>query len=192
MVNHNINAFAYSIIILALCTYGGIFIVTQYILNTEFNKLTHVSTTISINIPIWLIFIKWAWKWKIFYPWLVQIPNLSGTWNGNIESNWDNKPKSIPITINISQSFLHTLVILKTNESTSRTIAAAFNIDKARGYQQLIYSYSNEVKTNIREKSSNHYGSAILNFTGFLVKEMDGEYWTTRKTAGQINIEKIV
>ena len=86
MIKYNIRIYAYKIIGLALATYGIIFILTQNLNEINYVKaVTHISTAVSINILFWLIFINWAWKCKIFYPWLVPFPNLSGDWNGKIK-----------------------------------------------------------------------------------------------------------
>ena len=90
MIAHNIRSFAFAIMGLAFGTYIVIFLLTQDLSSIDYTKaLSHISTTISINIIIWIIFIKWFWKLKLFYPWLVQVPNLSGEWEGTIISNWD-------------------------------------------------------------------------------------------------------
>ena len=107
MVKHNIRIFAFAIIGLAFFVYAIIFLITQNLDSIDFHKaLTHISTTISINIILWMIFIFWAWKWKVFYPWLVQTPDLSGKWKGKIKSNFD-KENSKPISteIDIKQDF---------------------------------------------------------------------------------------
>ncbi|WP_240905165.1 hypothetical protein [Flagellimonas oceani] len=88
----------------------------------DFQKaLTHISTTISINIILWMIFIFWAWKWKVFYPWLVQTPDLSGKWKGKIISNFD-KDNSKPISteIDIKQDFFNIILKIKTDESLDK------------------------------------------------------------------------
>ena len=77
MIKHNIRIFAFTIIGLAFFIYAIIFLITQNPESIDFQKaLSHISTTIYINIFIWMIFISWAWKWKIFYSWLVQTPDL--------------------------------------------------------------------------------------------------------------------
>jgi hypothetical protein len=48
----------------------------------------------------------------------------------------------------------------------------------------------NTPKAGVRERSEIHYGSTILNFDGFNVTKMDGEYWTDRKTTGEIILLK--
>lgn len=192
MVTYNIRIFAFAILGLAFGTYIVLFLSTQNLDSIDFNKaLTHISTTISINIVIWLLFIKWGWKWKVFYPWLVPFPDLSGDWSGTIKSNWKEKElEPIPIEVSITQTFFNIQVRIKTGESRSYSIGASFDIDKERGFQQLFYSYLNTPKPGVRERSEIHYGSTLLNFEGFNVTKMDGEYWTSRETTGEIELTK--
>jgi len=192
MVTYNIRIFAFAILGLAFGTYTILFLSTQNLDSIDFNKaLTQISTTISINIIIWFLFIKWGWKWKIFYPWLVPFPNLSGDWNGTIKSNWKEKELDpIPTEVSINQTFLNIQVKIKTGESRSYSIGASFDIDKDRGFQQLFYSYLNTPKPGVRERSEIHYGTTLLNFEGYKVTKMDGEYWTSRETTGEIELTK--
>lgn len=192
MVKHNIRIFAFAILGLAFIVYATIFLLTQNLDSIDFHKaITHVSTTISINIILWMIFIAWGWKLKIFYPWLVPFPNLSGDWEGTIKSNWKEKNlEPIPIEVSITQNFFNVQVRIKTKESRSYSIGASFDIDNERGFQQLFYTYLNTPKAGVRERSEIHYGSTILNFDGFKVTKMDGEYWTDRETTGEITLTK--
>lgn len=192
MVTYNIRIFAFAILGLAFGTYIILFITTQNLDSIDLQKeLTHISTTISINIIIWLLFIKWGWKWKIFYPWLVPFPNLSGDWNGTIKSNWKVKElEPIPTEVLINQTFFNIQVRIKTGESISSSIGASFDIDKDRGFQRLFDSYLNTPKPGVKERSEIHYGSTLLNFEGYKVTKMEGEYWTSRETTGEIELSK--
>lgn len=192
MVKRNLRIFAFAILGLAFFVYAIIFTLTQSFENIDLHKaITHVSTTISINIILWMIFIAWAWKLRIFYPWLVPYPNLSGNWEGTIKSNWKEKEgEFIPIEVSIAQNFFIIQVRIKTKESRSYSIGASFDIDSERGFQQLFYTYLNTPKSGVRARSAIHYGSTILNFEGFKVTNMDGEYWTDRETTGEITLAK--
>lgn len=192
MVTYNIRMFAFAILGMAFGTYIIIFLATQNLSSIDLQKaLSHISTTISINIIIWMLFIKWGWKWKIFYPWLVPFPDLSGEWQGTIKSNWKEiELEPVPTEVTISQTFFNVQVRVKTGESKSYSIGASFDIDKDRGVQQLFYSYLNTPKPGVRDRSEMHYGSTILNFNGFKVTSMEGEYWTSRETTGEIELTK--
>ncbi len=191
MIKYNLRIYAFVILGLAFFTYVIIFLITQNLESIDFNKaLSHISTTISVNIVLWLLFINWAWKWKVFFPWLVPFPNLSGEWNGNLISNYEKSTEPIPTDVKIEQTFFNIQVRIKTGESSSYSTAASFDIDNDRGLQQLFYSYLNTPKASVREGSEIHYGTTLLNFEGFEVKEMAGEYWTTRETTGEITLER--
>lgn len=192
MITHNVRVFAFTILGLAFGTYILIFLISQDLGSIDFNKaLSDILTTISINIILWIVFIKWLWKLRLFYPWLVQIPNLSGKWKGTTISNLTIGNRApIPMEITIIQTFLNVQVIIKTVESRSFSIAASFDIDKDRGQQRLIYSYLNTPRASVRDRSEIHYGSALLAFEGFVVKEMEGEYWTSRETTGEIHLKR--
>jgi len=192
MVSYNIRIFAFAILGLAFGTYGILFFSMQNLDNIDFQiALTHISTTISINVIIWFLFIKWGWKWKTFYPWLVPFPNLSGDWIGTVRSNWKEKELEPILTeVSITQTFFNIQVRFKTGESWSSSVGASFNIDKDRGFQQLFYSYLNTTKPGVRERSEIHFGTTLLIFEGNNVKKMEGEYWTARKTTGEIELSK--
>ena len=192
MITHNIRAFAFVILGLAFATYIIIFLLTQDLSSIDFSKAVfHISTTISINIIFWIVFVNYLWKLKIFYPWLVQTPNLSGEWVGTVISKWDGSDgEPIPIEIAIKHTFLNVQVQVKSEESRSFSLGASFNIDKDRGQQQLFYSYLNTPKSGVRDRSQIHYGSALLYFEGNDVNEIEGEYWTSRETTGEMKFSR--
>jgi hypothetical protein len=192
MIDYNIRSLSYSSLGLAFSTYIVIFLLTQDLGCIDFSKaLSHISTTISINIVIWAIFIKKLWKLKLFYPWLVQVPDLSGDWQGELKSNWDDSKKElIPIKARIRQTFLNIQVEFSTDESRSYSIGASFNICIQRGQEQLIYTYLNTPRAGVRDRSEIHYGSAILEIDGFKNDSLIGEYWTSRETYGEITLRR--
>ncbi len=192
MVNYNLRTFAFAVLGLAFGIYVLIFVTSQNLQSIDFHKaISDIFKTISINAFLWLIFVKWAWKWKIFYPWLVPFPNLSGEWQGFLKSNWKEKSLDpIPTEVKISQTFFNVQVRIKTGESRSHSTGASFDIDKDRGLQQLFYSYINTPKSSVRNRSEIHYGTTLLTFDGFNVTEMEGEYWTDRETTGEIKLTK--
>lgn len=192
MVTYNIRVYAFAILGLAFITYVIIFLSTQNLESINFQKaLGHISTTITINVILWTLFIQWFWKCKVFYPWLVPFPNLSGEWEGELKSNWKQKSLDpIPTEIKIKQTFFNVQIKIKTNESRSHSIGASFDIDKDRGLEQLIYSFINTPKSSVRDRSEIHYGSTLLTFEGFKINTMEGQYWTDRETTGEIKLKR--
>lgn len=192
MIKHNIRIFAYCVIGLAFLTYIIISILTQNMEDIDWYKaLINISTTISVNIFFWLIFISFIWKWKIFHPWLVKTPDLSGVWKGTILSNWEGKQNEpIETTVTIEQNFFNCQIGIKTGESKSYSVSSSFNIDKERGLNQLIYTYLNTPKAGVRDRSEIHYGTTVLNLDNLKGSKLDGEYWTSRETTGEIKLKK--
>lgn len=184
MVNYNINRYIAAITIIVIVIFAVCFCVWQRPLWNS------ISYSISATSIIAVIFIKYAWKWNIFKKWFVPFSNLNGKWEGVIQSSYETTSNDIPIRLDIKQTFLHIQIKCSTNESKSNSLVAAFNIDQDRNIRQLCYSYQNDPKATIREKSPIHYGSVILEINE-QDDQMDGQYWTSRKTIGVMHVEKI-
>lgn len=140
-----------------------------------------------------LIFSKWAWRWKIFQGWLVKIPDLQGTWRGTIVSTWidpgnNNRPGSIPAVLSIKQTFNSIDCFLFTEESSSYSTAAEINLDQS-GNLYFNYNYTNRPRVSVRERSEIHDGAAILQIIKTPSRSLEGEYWTSRKSTGEINFQ---
>lgn len=182
MVKHNIKNYIRAIIVIAILVFFACCLFKLSILKS-------ISYSISITSVLVVVFINFAWKWNIFKGWLVPFPNLNGCWNGFIKSSYKNACSEIPIKVKIKQTFLHIQVGFQSEESKSNSIVAAFNIDKDRGIVQLCYSYQNDPKATLQEKSPIHYGSVILDIDEDN-NSMSGQYWTTRNTTGEMYLEK--
>lgn len=194
MIKYNLRTYAFVILGLAFIVYISLFVYHQDLDSVNYEQaVSDIFKAISINAFVWLIFVNWGWKCKIFYPWLVPFPNLSGKWKGHLKSNWKNKSlEPIQTEVDIKQTFSNIQIKIKTGESKSHSIGASFDIDKERGMQRLIYSYLNTPKLSVRDRSEIHYGTTLLEFDGFKVDEMEGEYWTDRETTGEIILNKNV
>jgi predicted pore-forming effector associated with SMODS systems len=140
------------------------------------------------------IFSKWGWRLKIFRGWLVPFPDLSGTWLGTIQSNWESSPgqrlKPIPAMLTISQSFLHLSCIVRTAEMQSRSYAEGLVVDSDRQLLQLAYMYSSKPKISLASRSAPHDGAAVFD----IVRDQEpnhlkGRYWTERQTTGEMRFE---
>lgn len=148
---------------------------------------------ITIYAIIVLLFTKWAWQWKIFRGWLVQIPDIQGTWKGSVISTWIDPSTgknldSIPAILAIRQSFNKIDCFLFTKESSSYSTAAEINIDQG-GNLYLNYNYTNRPKASVRERSEIHDGAAILQIIKTPSRSLKGEYWTSRKSTGEMRFQ---
>ena len=74
------------IIVLAAAAWAGSLWLLGLPINWEYSK--PFATTISVLSAIFLVFDKWAWKWPVFKEWLVNQPNLHGTWKVLLKSDW--------------------------------------------------------------------------------------------------------
>ncbi len=151
-----------------------------------------IPQVISIYIIIVIIFKKWVWKWNILQGWLVKIPNLEGTWKGELKSDWIDPSTNknippVPIILVIKQTFSDIKCTLMTQESTSYSTAADINYIQGEDLY-LTYNYTNRPKATIRDRSEIHDGASILKIIKNPKLCLEGEYWTSRKTRGDISL----
>ena len=83
------------------------------------------------------LFIKWGWKSKYFKGWLVPFPNLNGTWQGIIQTNWKNPEANettgpIQAILTIKQTLAHISCVMRTAEMPSYSFVEEFKRDKDR------------------------------------------------------------
>lgn len=139
------------------------------------------------------LFCTYMWKLKIFQKWLVLIPDLNGIWNGRIDSDWINpetneKPPTISAKLTIKQTLFKISCVLETKESSSCSLIANFVMDSDNQKNQLVYTYQNDPKQTIQNRSRIHYGTAILNIKRKKNSMLlEGDYWTGRNTSGSMS-----
>jgi SMODS-associating 2TM, beta-strand rich effector domain len=147
------------------------------------SSFSYVVTGVSAALLLWD---RFFWKFPIFYPWLTKRPNLAGTWKGEVMSDFVQPGRGhgpIEVYLVIRQTFSEVTARMFSLESVSTSLSADVVLEAA-GVQTLSLIYRNEPTVLIREKSPIHYGGMLLTVRGEPVKNMDGEYWTDRKTKG--------
>lgn len=152
-----------------------------------------IPPVITIDLIAWWIFVKWAWKFRMFQGWLVPFPVLTGTWEGELRSTWvdsatSKPPDPIPVVLVIKQSFLTISATMHSHDMESRSFAAEFLIDRDTGSKRLVYTYTSTPKVALRNKSRVHDGTALLTIKDEPERKLDGEYWTNRESTGDINL----
>lgn len=164
----------------------------------EGNKLSGylrlLPLVVTVDVIFSFIFSGFLWKWKIFYPWLVPFPNLNGTWKGSIRSEWvdpksKKNPPLIPVILTIKQTFTTISCVMRTEEMESYSFNAGFVIDQDNQILKLVYSYDSIPNQSIKDRSPQHQGSINFNISFLPQMELNGEYWTARKTTGTIKLE---
>ncbi|MCF8053938.1 MAG: hypothetical protein K9K75_01785 [Deltaproteobacteria bacterium] len=140
----------------------------------------------------YFVFTVWLWRWKRFQGWLIPFPDLNGTWQGHIQTNWKdaegNIPAPIPTILAIKQSFGRMSCVMRTGEMESHSYLEGFCIDKDAQVRRLCYSYTSRPKAFFRERSTPQDGTMLFNIIGEAVHKLEGEYWTQRKTTGTVTL----
>lgn len=191
----NITIRTYAQIITFLVIWVLIIIITDsYSVNDFWPIAKQIPLAISISALVRFIFVKRIWRWKIFQGWLIKIPDLEGTWKGQLKSDWINPETRkgidpIPMILVIRQTFSSIQITLMTKESESYSTTADFCCPYSEKDIHLAYNYTNRPKTTIRDRSAIHYGAAILKIIKQPNLMLEGEYWTSRKTRGEISLK---
>jgi len=144
---------------------------------------------------IYVVFVTWAWRWRIFRRWLVVVPDLQGTWAGDLRSTWsgasnESEPDLIRVYLVIRQTLHKTHVRIFTAESRSSSESASLNVNEEQGETVLVYHFINLPVAQVRHRSEIHFGTArlYLGGAGEPSRSLEGEYWTDRKTTGHMSL----
>lgn len=177
-----------TLVFIAAITWGILLILQGASVSIDLVK--PFSNVTGVLVLILAFFDKWAWHWRIFYPWLVSTPYIDGTWKGKINSTWVNPKtnqqiKSIEAYLVIRQKFSKVYATLITKEANSELLAGEI-IKNPDETWQFVSTYRNTPKMTIRDRSPIHQGSMILWIKGQPPTGLDGQYWTDRNTQGDI------
>ncbi len=157
------------------------------------SAIKQIPQAISGYVIVGILFTKWIWRWDLLQGWLIKVPDLQGTWRGELKSDWIDPFTSkdlapIPIVLVIRQTFSTIKCTLMTQESTSYSTTADINYVSSGEDLYLTYNYTNRSKATIRDKSPIHDGAAILKIIKVPQRSLEGEYWTSRKTRGEMTL----
>lgn len=193
MTETNKRYYVWALVITVLAIYAGLYFLLIGIRQpTLIELLKLVPATVTLELLVVLAFKKWIWKWKILHPWFVVMPDLSGKWEGTLHYIWNGQEGDRDTSLTIIQSFNHIVVKLETIESSSRSVAASFDIDERRGIYDLYYTYINEPLITIQDRSKIHYGTTKLSFDLNENTTIRGEYWTSRDTKGVMLLTRVI
>ncbi len=138
------------------------------------------------------IFKRWLWRLSFLRGWIVRIPNIQGTWSGTLQTTWKdadgNTPGPIPITFAVRQTLDSVSCRLYTQESGSYSTSAQIEEDDASGIFRLHFSYLNTPKSSVQHRSEIHAGAADLQIIEKPSKRLAGNYWTSRKSTGDMEL----
>lgn len=180
-----------------LGTFIAVWVILLYATNTplkiNLDAITKLPDVVTISVVLSFLFSRWLWRWNIFRHWLVPFPDLEGTWEGELKSKWKDPDTqqplpAIPVILVIRQTFSSVSCALFTAESESYSTAAQVSLDEDSGALHLNYNYTNRPKALLRDRSSIHDGAARLKVISAPNQLLEGEFWTSRCTAGEISL----
>lgn len=177
-----------AILIIAAAVSGIVLLVSGVAVKVEW--LTSISATVTIMSLLLLIFERWMWRWRLLHGWFVKMPDLNGTWQVDLKSNWNNPEtgRLIPVKIaylSICQTYFNLSVRLMTDESISELVGSSIQ-HKKDGTYQVTGVYLSNPQINVRDRSPIHYGAFVLDVQGNPPIGLLGHYWTDRNSAGDI------
>lgn len=158
---------------------------TGNIFSLCYSFIGFIGEAISAAAIIMAVFNKWAWRWR-WLSWLHDVPKLTKKYKVEFISDYDSVKRLG--TVKIDQTFLSVAVQLNTDESSSRSLTASFST--VQGVPYLIYTYQNDPRAEIQDRSPIHYGTAMLNVSNPV--QVDGNYFTGRKSRGSMKLEAIM
>ena len=194
MNKSNAKTYIWVTVVSTIAIWAAVLLAFGIELTGSFEALKKLPFVVTLEALMWLIFTQWVWKLRIFQSWLIVEPIIEGTWKGTIKSTWINPetgstPDPIPVVFSIKQSFYSISCSIYTEESSSHSYSGKIYIDEATNVKRFIYTYTNKPKASVRYRSEYHDGTANLRIIGGSQNKMEGDYWTTRKSTGDIDVE---
>jgi hypothetical protein len=194
MKNLNFKPFIYLFLGVSAIMWIGLALLTGIDISRLWDFIKILPNVATIDLILFSAFARWAWRWKIFYGWLVPFPDLNGTWQGLIQTTWihpetGKQPEPIQAILTIKQSFGKISCVMRTAEMISYSYAEGFKLQEDRQIRQLAYSYTSKPDLRVTERSRPHDGTIVFEIIGNPVKKLRGFYWSDRKTTGEVNLE---
>lgn len=135
------------------------------------------------------------WRQSWLHGWFVQRPDLRGTWQVTLQSDWinpENKQVLAPITcyMGVEQTLSKLQLHLMTPESESWFVAHGVRSSPSENGYQIVGVYTNKPHVHLRgKKSEMHLGAIVIDTHGESTScpdSLTAEYWTDRKTTGRM------
>ncbi len=183
----------YMSLLLMLVIWVGVLHFTGTPMAINWEAIKKLPDVVTIYVVVSFIFTQWLWRWRMFQGWLVRIPDLQGTWEGELQSTWVNPETkqgipSLRMILVIRQTFSSITCTMFTKESQSDSRAAKIERDQESKAVTISYNYTNRSKATIRHRSPIHDGAAHLRVVTTPVRMLEGEYWTGRCTTGTMKL----
>jgi hypothetical protein len=182
-------------LIVVLLIWVSILMLTKTPLSINWEALEKLPEVVTVFVLLRFIFTKWLWRCRIFMykGWLMRFPDLEGTWEGELQSSWENpktgeREPTIRAFLVIRQTFSTITCTMFTKEMVSFSRAAQLIKDETADAIALSFNYTSTPKAVLRERSAIHDGAADLRVVRVPERILEGQYWTGRCTTGDMKL----
>lgn len=186
--------FLIAITIITLVAYAGNAIIHGHAMPSDL--IGAVSPAVGVLSIIMLLYDKWLWALPGINLLQKKLPDLRGTWRVKIVSDYidpqTNKTKSpFMAYFSIYQTNSSLTIRQYSEESDSVTLATTI-ITEPDDTHRIAAVYDNTPSLLRRNTgSTRHHGGFILRYSDGNNVRLKGQYWTDRKTIGEMDAERI-
>lgn len=170
----------------AIVWIGTLFIMGEPL---SWRMLTPFGATVTVVSTASVLFVHFAWRWPVFRRWLVQRPDLAGTWRCELTSSYvgnDGKPVQKAVYVVIRQTLISLSFRLYSERAKSASIADKL-AKEGTDLFTLAIAYQNIPRLEDRGGESEiHFGSALFTHIDYDCQRIEGHYWTDRKSKGSL------
>ena len=146
--------------------------------------INYIGYSSFVTLIVWSAYEMFLWKLNPF----IKIPRIYGKYKGTLVSSYDNYENEKEISVDIKQTYSTISIVAKTNEITSKSVACNFYFDN--GEKILYYNYVTNPQSKYRDKNPVQDGACKLIILN--VNEIEGNYWTSQKTVGDLKLKRIL
>ena len=164
--------------------------------NVPTNLYYYLPSAFALYGVLIILFDRFIWKLDLLCKiGIVKVPNLNGIWKGCLISSRHNYENEIPIIVNIHQTWTKLSITLKTDQTESESLMAAFKV-KNPSLLDFRWEYVSNSRPQYYHKEYSHTGvtSLKINTNGSIIaNNLSGRYYTDigRRSYGEITLTKI-
>jgi hypothetical protein len=136
------------------------------------------------------LFRRRLWRLQLFRKWgVVKVPDLSGRWDGQVATSFDERTGKHPVHAEIQQDWTHVSVKVKSAYSRSHSVVGSILTDEET---VLDYEYINEPLPGAPPTMHVHRGTASFHLSAD-GRTLSGDYYSgrDRQNFGAIHLNKV-
>lgn len=161
---------------------------------TAWHAIKALPTTAGYVTIVLTLFANHLWRLPIFKGWLVLIPDLNGTWEGELRSEWidpatNQKVAPMKAYLVIRQTLFRTYCTQITAESKSYSRAVTIQPTPDNNLRTLEFTYANTPRISVQHRSHAHEGACNLEIISVPERKLVGKYWTERGSKGELEFK---